>query len=353
MIKPQQFAGLAIATAVSLITAAVIYSVTNRWSAGKVEGAALVPGLARQEKAIAAIEITQGDRKVTLDRAGEQWSMRERSGYPANPERVSALLNAIARSELIDPKTAAKDRHKQLELEDPASKDAKSRGVRILDTKGKPLGEIVLGKARYDAFGSGKGGTYVRRLNETQTWLATGEPKGGIEFKDWASATAYEVETAKAVKLTLEHPGEEALVIEKNDTKDAADKDKDPKAKEQKFKLAKMPDGKKLKDGANIDQIVQGFAGIEIEDVRKLDATPAGDKVSVLRLEQEGGLITTFRLRKDGDASWLSFQATGGEGDVKKKGEEINAKANGWEFKIPQWKVDQIGKRRTDLFETS
>ncbi len=351
MIKPQQFAGLAAAAAVSVLAAAVLYSVNNRWSAGKVEGAVLAPGLARQEKAIAVIEITQGEKKVTLERSGEQWKLRERAGYPANAERVSALLNTIARAEMIEPKTAAKDRHKQLELEDPSAKDAKSRGLRILDAKGKPLAEVVLGKSRNDAFGAGKSGTYVRRLNEAQTWLATGEPKGGVEFKDWASATAYEVETAKALKLTLEHPGEEALVIEKNDAKDAGDKD--PKAKDTKFKLAKMPDGKKLKDGASIDQIVQGFAGIEIEDVRKLDATPAGDKVSVLRLEQEGGLVTTFRLRKDGDASWLSFQAAGGEGDVKKKGDEINGKASGWEFKIPQWKADQIGKRRADLFETS
>ena len=341
MIKPQKFAILAGATAASVLAAAVLYSVTNRWSAGKIEGTSLIPGLARQEKTIATVEIVQGEKKTTLQRDGEQWRVKERAGYPANPERIRQLLTALAAADLIEPKTAAKDRHKQLELDDPAAKDAKSRGVRILDAKGKPIAEVVLGKSRYDAFGSGKGGIYVRRLNEAQTWLATGDPKGGVEFKDWVSTTAFETDTAKITKLTLEHPGDEALVVEKGD------------GKEQKFKLAKMPEGKKLKQGANVDQIAQAFASIEMEDVRRIEATPLGDNVSVLKLESEGGMVTTFRLRKEGDISWLSFQAAGGEGDVKKKAEEISAKATGWEFKIPQWKAEQIGKRRADLFETS
>ena len=341
MIKPQKFAVLAAATAASVIAAAVLYSVTNRWSAGKIEGTSLIPGLARQEKAIATVEMVQGEKKTTLQRDGEQWKIKERAGYPANPERVRQLLTVLANAELIEPKTASKDRHKQLELEDPATKDAKSRGVRILDAKGKPLAEVVLGKSRYDAFGSGKGGVYVRRLSEAQTWLATGEPKGGVEFKDWVSAAAFEADTTKIAKLTLEHPGEEALIIEKGD------------GKEQKFKLAKMPEGKKLKQGVTVDQIPQAFSSIEMEDVRRIEATPAGDNVSVLKLESEGGMVTTFRLRKEGDVSWLSFQAAGGEGDVKKKSDEITAKGLGWEFKIPQWKAEQIGKRRADLFETS
>ena len=344
MIKPQRFAVLAAATAASVLAAALLYSVSNRWTAGKIEGTALIPGLARQAKAIATVEIVQGEKKTTLVRDGDQWKVKERAGYPANPERVRQLLTSLASAELIEPKTASKERHKQLELEDPSAKDSKARGIRILDAKGNPFAEVVLGKSRYDAFGSGKGGVYVRRLAEAQTWLATGEPKGGVEFKDWVSTAAFETDTAKITKLTLEHPGEEALVIEKGEAKDP----KDPK-----FKLAKMPDGKKFKQGVTLDQIPQAFSSIEMEDVRRIEATPVGDNVSVLKLESEGGLVTTLRLRKEGDITWLSFQATGGEGDVKKKADEITAKGAGWEFRLPQWKAEQIGKRRADLFETS
>ena len=101
-----------------------------------------------------------------------------------------------------------------------------------------------------------------------------------------------------------------------------------------------------------MDPIPQAFSSIDLEDVRKLDATPTGDKVSVLTLESEGGPKVTFRLRKEDGGAWLSLTATG-EGDAKKAADDINAKATGWEFKIPTWKADAIGKRAADLFETS
>ncbi len=343
MIKPQQFTALAIATLVSIVGAASLYAMNNRWTAGKVEGAQLIPGLIRQEKSIAAIEFTQGDKKLTLERTGEQWKLKERAGYPANAERVRALLNVLAKAELVEPKTASKDRHKQLELEDPAGNGSKARGVRVLDTKGKPIADIVLGKSRFDAFGQGKAGVYVRRASEAQTWLATGEPKGGTDLKDWVTSTIYELEQAKVQKVTIEHPGEEPMIVEKNDAKDAKDK----------FKTSiSTPDGKKLKAGA-VDQIPTGFASIDLEDVRKLEQTPVSGNVTSVKLEAEGGVTITFRVRKDGDAQWLSLVAIGAEGDAKTRADELNARHGGWEYKIPQWKVDQIAKRKEDLFEAA
>jgi hypothetical protein len=340
-IRPQQFTALVAATAISVVVAAATYAYFNRWSAGRVEGVTALPALTRQAASVAAVEITQGERKLTLQRAGDQWRIKERDGYPAAADRVRALLVTLQDAELIEPKTAIKDKLKLLELEDPAAKDAKSRLVRILDTKGGIIGEVVVGKSRDNVFGASKGGTYVRRPAETQAWLAKGEPKTPLDMRDWVQSSIFDLDQSKMEKITLEHAGEEPLVIEKGDGKD------------QKFKLAAMPEDKKLKQGVTLDQIAQGFSSMSLEDVRKMAAPPAADGVSVLKLEAEGGLAVTFRLRREADQSWVSLAATGADGDAKKKADEINAQANGWEFKIPQWKADQIGKRRADIFETS
>lgn len=340
MIQPKHFTALAGVTIVAVLLAAGLYASANRFSPGRVEGQPLVPDLTRNVNSVAAIEVTQGDKKLTIERAGEQWKFKERAGYPANAEKARTLVLQLANAQLIDPKTANKDRYSLLELEDPTAKDAKSRQVRVLDDKGKPLADVILGKSRYDAFGSGRGGFYVRRPGDAQTWLASGEPKTAAEVRDWVQTGIFNTDTAKITRLTAEHPGEAPLVIEKNN---------DPK---EKFKLASIPDGKKLKQGQSVDQIPQAFSSMDLEDVRKLDATPSGDKVSVLTLESEGGPKVVFRLRKEDDGAWLSLTATG-EGDAKKAADDINAKATGWEFKIPTWKADAIGKRAVDLFETS
>jgi hypothetical protein len=340
VIKPRQFTILAGVAVVSTLLAIGLYASANRWSQGRVEGQRLAPDLAANVNSVTAVEITQGDQKLTIERTGEEWKIKERNGYPANAEKARGLVLQLSAAQLIEPKTANKDRYGLLQLEDPKGKDAKSRHVRVLDDKGKPLADAILGKSRFEAFGSGRSGFYVRRPGEAQTWLASGEPKAALDIKDWVAATVFSTDTAKIARLTVQHPGEPDLVIEKGTDKD------------HKFKLAQMPDGKKLKQGVTIDQIPQGFSSIDLEDVRKLDATPAGDNVSVLTLEGEGGLKVAFRLRKESDASWLSFSATG-EGDAKKQADEINAKGTGWEFKIPSWKADTIGKRAADLFETS
>lgn len=350
MIRPQQFTTLAIVTAASVIAAIALYATTYRWSAGRLEGAPLVAGLERQEKSIAAVEISQAGKHLTLERKDGTWRVKEHGGYPAQPERIRALLTSLAEAKLVERKTSKKALHAQLELEDPAVKNAKSREVRVLDAKGGKIADIILGKSRFNAFGADKGGFYVRRAGEDQTWLAIGEPRATVDFTDWVSTTIFELPDDKIVKLTTTHPGEVPLVIERT-TSDA--KEKDAKAKVAKFKLASIPDGKKLKKDAAIEQIAQGFGSISLEDARKLDGTPSGDQVSAIKLEAAGGLVVTFHLRADRDARWLSFSATGADGDAKKAAEAINAKAKGWEFKILKWKAEQIGKHAADLFETS
>lgn len=340
MIKPQHFAALAIATALSSVMAAGLYASSSQRAPGRVEGALLLPDLPKQINSIGSVEVGQGTKKLTLERAGDKWKLKERDGYPVNVEKARGLIVTLAKMELIDPKTASKDKHALLELEDPSGKDAKSKLVRLRDEKGRPLAEVVLGKSRYDAFGSGRGGTYVRRLGDAQTWLATGEPKVGAEIKDWVPTSIFETDTTKITKITLQPSGEEAVVIEKGDGKD------------QKFKFEKIPEGQKLKQGVTPDQFAQALGSMDLDDVRKLDASPAGDGVTLVKIESEGGLTINLKLRRDGDASWLSLVASG-EGDAKAKADDINGKTGNWEYKIPQWKVDQLAKRRADLFEAA
>ena len=71
------------------------------------------------------------------------------------------------------------------------------------------------------------------------------------------------------------------------------------------------------------------------------------------KIEGDGGLAVTLKLRKEGEDHWATLQASGNDGEAKKTADEIVAKAEGWEFKIPAAKAQSILKRRADLFEAS
>lgn len=340
MIKPQQFATLATVTVVTVLTAAIVNAYGNRWSSGRTEGQLLAPELSRQLNTAAAVEVSRGDRTLTFARAGQGWTLKERGDYPVQGEKVRALLLQLAEARMIEPKTASKDRYALLDLEDPKGKEAKSRLVRVLNSAGRPIGEVVVGKSRADAFGAGRGGVYVRIPGQPQTWLAAAEPNAPLEVKDWIETALFQTDENAISRVVLEHPGEESLVVEKGPEADA------------KYKIVGMAEGAKLKKGFSIEQIPQAFAAIEIEDVRKPVPLPAGQAPSVLKVTGKDGLVVTLRLRKEKDDGWVTVTATG-DGAAKAAADAINAKTTGWEFKLPKWKVDQIGKRRDDIFEKS
>jgi hypothetical protein len=339
--KPRAFAALAVVTVVALVVAIATYAAQNRWSHVKVSGAGLVPGLAAQASRIAKIELKQGEKALTLARDKEAWSLADRGGYPAKPEAVRALLVKLAGAELVESKTRNKDRYSLLELEDPAAKDAKSRLLRLLDDKGGVIAEAVVGKKRLDAFGGNKSGTYVRKPGDAQTWLANADLDVSLAVRDWVQTGVLDVPAAKIAKVTVEISGEEPLVI----ARDAGDATK--------YALVGMPEGKKLKEGAGIDGIVRAAGNIELEDVRRpKDAAAPGD-VSVAKIEADGGLAVTVRLRKEGEDTWVSLEASGADGDAKNTAEDIMTRTQGWEFKVPAHKAQSILKRRADLFEAS
>jgi Domain of unknown function (DUF4340) len=335
--KPRTIAELGIVALVAIVVAAATYIAQNRWSQAKVTGAPLFPGLASQGGKIARIELRQGDKKLALERKEQNWLLADRGGYPVKAEPVRTLLVRLAEAQLVEPKTRKSDRFAMLELEDAGAKDTKSREVRLLDQQGAVIAQAIIGKKRIDAFGSSKSGTYVRWPDDAQAWLANADVQVSASVRDWVEPTLLDLEASKIKAVTVEIPNEAALKIERE-------------GEAGKHKLVTVPAGKKLKQGADVDQIVRALGSIDLEDVRKLD--PASGEVSTARLEADGGLAVTLRLRKDGEDTWLSLTATG-EGDAKKQADEITARSKDWEFKISPAKATAILKRPADLFEAS
>jgi len=335
--RPRTIAELGLVALVALVVAATSYISQNRWSQAKVTGAPLFPGLASQGGKIARIELRQGDKKLALERKEQNWVLADRGGYPAKPEPVRTLLVRLAEAQLVEPKTRKSERFGMLELEDAGAKDTKSREVRLLDQQGAVIAQAIVGKKRMDAFGSSKSGTYVRWPEDGQAWLANTDIEVSASVRDWVQPTLLDLEAQKIKTVTVEIPNEPALRIEREG--DGG-----------KHKLVAIPDGKKLKQGTDVDQVVRAAAALDLEDVRKLE--PAAGEVATARLEADGGLTVTLRLRKDGEDTWVSLAATG-DGEAKKTADDITARSKDWEFKISPAKASSILKRPADLFEAS
>jgi hypothetical protein len=332
--KPKHFVLLALAAGISSIAAIVTYAAHNQWNQGRVTGAKLFPTLTSEAGNVAAIEVRQGEKSLTLERSKDSgWAVKDRGGYPADNEKIRALMLKLVQAELIEAKTRAPDRHSLIEVEDPTDKAAKSRLLRLVDAKGAAVAETVVGKKRFDVFGSGRSGTYVRRPKEMQSWLASAEIDPSLNVRDWVKLGVFEADAGKIKSLAIEMPGEQPLKIERD--------------AEGKLKFAGLPENRKLKDAGAADAIVRAAGSLDMEDMRK--ATAGSDIAGTVKLDADG-LAVTLRIRKDAAGPWLSIAATG-EGDAKKRAEELGARTQGWEFKIAASKADALLKRRADLLE--
>ena len=335
--NPKHFALLAGAALASIVLAIATYSASQPWTAAVPGNAKLFSGLSGEAGKISGIEVTQGASTVRLERKGEAWTLKERSGFPANTEKVRALLIAVTVAELVEAKTRKPDRYGVLEVEEPIDKGANSRLLKLIDEKGAAIADVIVGKKRLDAFGSGKAGTYIRKPGDAQSWLVNAPIDAPVRVKDWIKSRVFETQADKIRRIVLEMPGEQPIEIEWDATK------KRPQLKD-------IPAGKKVKYANSIDDIQEALSAFDIEDVRKMPDTPSGDNVSTARVEIEGGLKVAFKIRKSADGDWLSLAATG-EGDTAKFAEALTSGAAGWEFKLPKAKAGDVLKTRADLLE--
>src|SRR6056297_109272 len=197
--QPKHFNLLARAAIISLVAASLVHSAYNSFDDEVVSGQRLFPSLERDGNKTAQIAIQKGGRTLTIKKAedGKDWGLVERAGYPAKPLQVRDLVVKLSQTELVEKKTRNEDLYGQLDLGDPAKKDANAAKVRLADESNATIAEIVIGKQRREAFGTGKTGTYVRVPGDPQTWLAKLDVNTSLDVSDWVEPAFFAVDGNK------------------------------------------------------------------------------------------------------------------------------------------------------------
>ena len=334
--KPNHFAALGLAALGSLALAVMTYSSYLPWT-DPVDYPKLFPDIGKEAAKVATIGVGQGSKSVTLELKDKTWVLRERDGYPANADKVRTLLIALQDAELAEDKTKKPERYEVLQVEDPQSKGAASNLLTLSDASKAVLAEMIVGRVRANAFGGGRGGTYIRKPGEAQAWLVNSQIDISSDVKNWMKTRIFETQVDRIRKVTVEIPGEEAVVI-----------DWDEASKQ--LKLRAIPAGKQVKFVNSIPDMIDSLANIDMEDVRKSPDTPSGGNVSTVKIASEGGLVITYSVRNTPDGDWLSMAAAG-EGEHRKFADLFTAGAKGWEFKLAKTKASEFLKKRADLID--
>ncbi len=337
---PKLFYGLTIVAVVSLAAAGTTYYSTRTWAPGSEQGDALFPKLSATAGKIAALTITQGKNTITIKRDGESWGISDRGGWPANADEVREVIVSLTQMKIVEEKTRNEARYKLLHLEDPASDDAQSKLLQLDDESGQSIATVVLGKIKFGVLGPGRNGTYVRKPGTAQTWLVSGSMDAPTDVRGWAQKAIYEIPKDDVAQIRISHPGDEDVVLVPGEGEVAG------------FTLANIPEGAKLRQDADIGFIAGALAQLELWDVKKRDEIKGDPEKEIISeiLVKTGMSILVTVVASEGDDHWVTVEARA-VGEAKPAADIINARADGWVFKIQSYKAENFKKRLADLTE--
>jgi len=344
---------LTIVAVISLAAAGYAYYATNDWSDAR-SGGPLFPDLPDRGGEVAEVVVERGDTSVRLVRSGSSdtgWALGAEDGYPVEVVAIRELLTTLSGMETIEPKTRLESRYELLDLDDPKRPDGRAKRVTLRDASGNSIADLIVGKTRYGVLGPARNATYVRKPDDPQTWLASGQINAQTRVADWVDSTIYAIEADQLSRVTIRHPDGETVVLQRKAGSDSAG-----------FELADLPDGATLKKNASIDFAATSLAELSLEDVRKAPPGSAGETATEIAIEAKTGLELVIRLlaeSKDGGAGegdandyWVTVAAAG-DGEAQKEAEAINHRVAGWQYRIARHKGEALSKRLSDFVEVA
>jgi hypothetical protein len=286
--------GLVVAALVAIVIAIAINH-SNRprsESGGEEKTSYLVPSLRDHVNDVDKLVLVGADNKpiATLTRGADGWSIAEKGGFAADTGKLREFLLKLADSKLIEQKTVNKDKYAALGVEDVADKDAK--GVEVeLGGLGQPV-KLIVGTA------NARGGTFVRRGGEAQSWLASGSLGVDNKPENWLRKDLVDVPATRIASVSVAHADGKSVRVAKQAEGDAN------------FKLADVPKGRAPGSEFTVNGLASTLGGLRFDDVLPAKNAAPGDKPLKARYATFDGLVIDVTAWEKDGKDYAQFLAS-------------------------------------------
>jgi len=339
--------------------------------AGQEIGSLLYPELGGSVNEVDRIGLDFGAGPVTLQRATTGWQVAEMSDYRADSGKIRQLLLQLAEAKILERKTANPDYYHRLGVAQPGE-DVEGAGVPVALHGPTPPVSLIVGRRETRA----GYGTYVRRSDETQSYLVDAELDAGAAAGDWVDGDIIDIDAELVREVTINHADGESLRL---------------LGIEGRLTLAELPQGRELSGPAATDPIGRALSSLTLEDVVPEAEFDGGEPIAVSTYGLSDGRVITVRAwQRDADrylALGVALTASAedtAQPDAEREPEDPaermaeseaaadqepaadqtaaqkadvetvarqQARMTGWVYKVPVRKYDQIVRRTEDLLK--
>ena len=328
-------------TLLTAIGAAV--AMTDRLSEVRteVQSELLYPDFDRRASEVHQIEVIRSqdneDGTISIVRTGDGWILQQRDGYPARTDTVRKLLFDIGQLELIERKTADPGRFDRLQLRDVAQEDSKAARLVVTSADGETLVDLHVGKRR-DSLSGGDPMVYVRRTDETQTYLA----EGSLEIKGkaplWLFREVVDVPQGSIQRALLVTDAGTRTQLER-ETADGRD-----------FRIVDLPEGRTVDSQYAVNNAATVLDKLMFDDVRTADGLTFDPDLGHAEFVTRDGVLYTVEFAHDpvgGETPtrWMRVRITvptGAPDEARALAEKHRGQTQTWAFRISDWEMERL-----------
>jgi len=296
----------------------------------------LFPGLSGQLTGMNEIEITSKTGTIHVRKTDGRWLVMDRDSYPADVMAVNGAGDSLASLQIVEPKTSRADWLNFLGLGAPLMGDATQ--VKLSDASGKVLASILVGQTQGTPDEGGQQLVYVRQPDQNQAWLARGYTTPKATVADWLDKSVVNIARDR-LKGAVVTPAMGPSYTLSRDTKEAMD-----------FKMTDLPRGRALSFEGSPDGVASAILGFTFDDVAKADQINFASAPQTV-FNTFDGLNVTIKVANKGMERWASISAAATDPMMKAEADRINARNNGWAYKIEEMKANQIVATRETLLK--
>lgn len=281
---------------------------------------------------VEALSIEDGSRQMNFQREEMGWVLSDPPGFPVQAAQLNRFLLNLTRMQAAEPKTDNAALYDRLGL---------GEGAVTVD-----VGDMRLFIGKEARGGSNR--RYVRMNGEARSYVADGVPAMSWELKDWADLDIPNIAKARVKQVSITR--DDDAVTFTTDT---------PAGQV----VMELGEGEEMAYVAVGDALAGAFNYLNFDDVKPLNDIDFEDAVQT-QYETWDGLTVTLSIKEIDSTHWVqfdvSYDASALDAAVMFPQAPLDAaqelesfkKLTTWAFEIPDYKLTEMMKRRSDFLKT-
>jgi hypothetical protein len=280
---------------------------------------------------IAQITISDEGRELNFQRTESGWELTSPAGLPVKFAQINRLLISLMRMKAVEPKTDNPGLYERLGLGADATK------LRVGDDI------LYIGKS---AIG-GSSRRYVRLEGDARTYVADAVPDISWALKDWADLSIPNIAKARVKRISITHSDDEVTFTTS-----------EPAGKVEML----LNEGEEMAFDSVGDALAGAFNYISFNAVKPVADVDFTDAIHT-RYETWDGLSLDIAIAEVEGKKWVKFDVSYDAGALEsgttfpqapadpEKEVESFKKLTTWAFELPDYKLTEMVKHRSDFLK--